>query len=119
LGIGICFDRLGKTTCAVRYYKKFLKLKPNSKNAPDVECRLETGRTHQIRAHLSHIGHPLLGDGKYGINRNEKKQGYKYQALYAFRLHFAFSDEECSLSYLKDKTIELPTDKIWFLKDFE
>ena len=48
-----------------------------------LEVELVTGRTHQIRAHLSHIGHPLLGDGKYGVNREEKRQGYKYQALYA------------------------------------
>ena len=33
-----------------------------------IECRLETGRTHQIRVHLSHIGYPIIGDGKYGIN---------------------------------------------------
>lgn len=41
LGIGICFDKLGKTTSAIRYYKKFLKVKPHSKNAPDVKERLE------------------------------------------------------------------------------
>lgn len=41
LGIGICFDKLGKTSNAIRYYKKFLQLKPNSKNAPDVISRLE------------------------------------------------------------------------------
>lgn len=48
LGIGICFDKLGKTSSAVRYYKKFLQIKPNSKNAPDVLSRLEQikkGRT--------------------------------------------------------------------------
>lgn len=41
LGIGICFDKLGKTSSALRYYKKFLQLKPNSKNAPDVRSRIE------------------------------------------------------------------------------
>lgn len=41
LGIGICFDKMGKTSSAVRYYKKFLELKPNSKNAPDVINRLK------------------------------------------------------------------------------
>ena len=46
-----------------------------------VEVELITGRTHQIRAHMAHIGHPLVGDGKYGINREEKRHGYKYQAL--------------------------------------
>ena len=53
-----------------------------------VEIELVTGRTHQIRAHMAHIGHPLLGDGKYGVNRTDRQKGYKFQALYAYRLCF-------------------------------
>ena len=53
-----------------------------------LEVELVTGRTHQIRAHMAHVGCPLLGDGKYGINREEKRRGYKFQALYAYRLVF-------------------------------
>lgn len=49
-----------------------------------LEVELFTGRTHQIRAHMASIGHPLLGDGKYGINRDDKRLGYKYQALYSY-----------------------------------
>ena len=49
-----------------------------------LEVELFTGRTHQIRAHMASIGHPLLGDGKYGINRDDKALGYKYQALYSY-----------------------------------
>jgi len=49
-----------------------------------IECSLETGRTHQIRVHLSHIGHPLLGDSLYG-GRNLY---ISRQALHAARLHF-------------------------------
>lgn len=79
---------------------------------------LITGRTHQIRAHFSHIGHPLLGDGKYGINRADREKGYKYQALYAFRLRFKKTDRENPLSYLEGKTFEIPMQDVWFLSDF-
>ena len=56
------------------------------KNATYVECRLETGRTHQIRVHLSFLGHPLLGDEVYGDTKNKYKlQG---QTLHAYILGF-------------------------------
>ena len=84
-----------------------------------LEVELVTGRTHQIRAHLAHIGHPLMGDGKYGINRREKASGYKFQALYAFRLRFDFADEEGYLGYLNGRSFELDRNEVWFLKDFE
>ena len=83
-----------------------------------LEVELVTGRTHQIRAHMSHIGHPLLGDGKYGINKNDREKGYKYQALYAYRLRFGFKDDSGELGYLRGKEVELDRDEIWFLKDY-
>lgn len=83
-----------------------------------LEVELVTGRTHQIRAHLAHIGHPLLGDGKYGKNRDEKGKGYKYQALYAYRLAFDPVGDEGALAYLEGKSFEIPQDDVWFLKDF-
>ena len=49
-----------------------------------VECRLETGRTHQIRVHMAHIGHPLLGDTVYGRKKPEK--GLDGQCLHASHL---------------------------------
>jgi len=83
-----------------------------------VEVELVTGRTHQIRAHLSSIGHPLLGDGKYGVNRDDKKIGYKFQALFAYRLEFRFTTDSGALAYLNGKSFAIDRDKIWFLKEF-
>ena len=83
-----------------------------------LEIDLVTGRTHQIRAHMSYIGHPLLGDGKYGINKDDRARGYKYQALYAYRLRFDFNDNSGALGYLKGKEVKLKREDVWFLKDF-
>ena len=82
-----------------------------------LEVELVTGRTHQIRAHMSHIGHALLGDGKYGINRDERSKGFKYQALYAYKLYFKRTEKDNALSYLEDKTFSLDKEDIWFLKE--
>ena len=77
-----------------------------------VEIKLGTGRTHQIRAHMAHIGCPLLGDGKYGINRINKEYKVKTQALYSYRLRFDFSTESGCLAYLDGK--EFRAEKVWF-----
>lgn len=93
------------------------KVISENRNSSLVEVELVTGRTHQIRAHLSHIGNPLLGDGKYGINRDDRASGYKYQALYSYRLIFDFKGED-ALDYLKGKQVALAPESIWFIKDF-
>ena len=83
-----------------------------------LEVELVTGRTHQIRAHMAFIGHPLLGDGKSGVNRGERTKGYKHQALYAVRLRFDFKDSEGALGYLKGREFSIDQSEVWFLKDF-
>ena len=84
-----------------------------------LEVKLYTGRTHQIRAHMAHIGHPLLGDGKYGINRQDRQKGYKYQALYSYKLKFSFNKENVTpLDYLDGREFSIRRDDIYFTKDF-
>ena len=77
----------------------------NNLSVLDVE--LHTGRTHQIRAHLAHIGHPILGDGKYGINNINKKFKMKNQQLCSYSLKFNFNGEKNKLDYLDNKIIKL------------
>lgn len=81
-----------------------------------VEIKLGTGRTHQIRAHMAHIGCPLLGDGKYGINRINKEYKVKTQALYSYKLRFSFSTESGCLEYLDGK--EFRVENVWFEDKF-
>ncbi|HEY8443541.1 MAG TPA: RluA family pseudouridine synthase [Clostridia bacterium] len=82
------------TEYRVLYSKKDLSL---------VECRLITGRTHQIRAQFADAGWPLLGDGKYGMEKNNRAYGEKGQALYSYKIEFDFKTDAGVLNYLKGK----------------
>lgn len=70
-----------------------------------IEVELVTGRTHQIRVSFAHVGHPLLGDGKYAVNKKDRDMGYKSQALCAYSLKFVGCKKYETLSYLNGLTI--------------
>lgn len=76
---------------------------------PFALCRigLITGRTHQIRAHLAYLGHPVLGDIKYGNHKMNERTGLKTQALCAQRLTFGRIPEGNRLQYLSGRVIKL------------
>lgn len=79
----------GRGKHAVTHYRTIEPLR----GATVVECRLETGRTHQVRVHMAHIGHPLVGDPVYGRTRKPlsdvlKARGFERQALHAAHLGF-------------------------------
>lgn len=99
--------KLIKTKYKVLGYKDGLSL---------LEVDLLTGRTHQIRAHLASIGHPLLGDGKYGTNKLNKKTGYKKQCLCSYKLIFDFTTPAGELEYLNGKQFTIKD--VWFQREF-
>ena len=88
---------------AVTYYKTLA----SGKGLSLVECRLETGRTHQIRAQMAAAGTPLLGDGKYGDGRSNRAYGETGQLLYSYRLDFDFSSPAGELEYLNGASFKV------------
>lgn len=96
-----------KTTGSVEIITKYNSLSYDPKyDISRLDVELVTGRTHQIRAHLAHIGHPVIGDGKYGSNTVNRPLGAKHQALWAYKLEFGFKDAG-KLNYLKGRTFEV------------
>ncbi|WP_191399748.1 RluA family pseudouridine synthase [Flavonifractor sp. An306] len=81
-----------------------------------VECELLTGRTHQIRAQFSAAGHPLLGDGKYGRERDNKQYGRSFQALYSYKLEFTFPTGAGILEYLRGRVFTV--EKVDFVEEY-
>lgn len=107
------FDKKKEGALTIRTKYRVLEEK---KKGSLLEVDLLTGRTHQIRAHLSHIGHALYGDGKYSTNKLNRNSGYPYQALYSYKLKFKFTTDGDILEYLNGKSFE--SNNIWFLEKF-
>ena len=81
-----------------------------------VECELITGRTHQIRAQFAAAGHPLLGDGKYGRNRDNKRYDRKFQALWSYKLVFSFTTDAGVLEPLNGKSWQV--EQVDFVEEY-
>ena len=91
------------------YYKiitSYSVLEYNSNGTCLLDVEIQTGKTHQIRAHLAHIGLPIVGDGKYGNYEINKKLGFKTQQLTSYILKFKFSTDSGILNYLNGKEIK-------------
>ena len=101
-----------------KYIKTEYRVVKTIGNNTLVEIDLLTGRTHQIRAHMSSIGHPLLGDTKYGYKRKGENDIYKYQALYAYKITFEFETDAGCMEYLNGKSFQADENQIWFLNNW-
>ena len=91
----------------VKIITSYKLLEKFDNNTSLLEVQLHTGKTHQIRAHLAHIGHPIIGDGKYGNYEINKKLKKNVQELTAYKLYFNFKEDARMLNYLNKQTIKI------------
>ena len=97
------YDKAVKGSCQIKTGYKIIE---NDYKTSLLEVTLFTGKTHQIRAHLAHIGHPILGDGKYGDFDFNAQFGAKTQMLTAHSITLNFNSDS-PLFYLNKKTFTI------------
>ena len=91
----------------VKIVTSFSVLEKRKNNSSVLDVEIETGKTHQIRAHLAYLGYPIIGDGKYGKNDVNKMFGKKQQMLCSYKLKFDFVSDSGLLNYLNGKEFVL------------
>lgn len=97
------FDNKVKDSVSIKTGYKVIEEKEKTSV---LSVRLYTGKTHQIRAHLSHIGHFIIGDGKYGNDNINREFGVKEQKLCSYKLTLKF-DNKSPLYYLNNRVFEI------------
>lgn len=102
-------------TAEAKTIKTKYRVLQSKNNLSLLEIELLTGRTHQIRAHMASIGHPLLGEGKYNKSTEDRKMGFDKQALYSYSLKFDFKTDAGILNYLNGKRFTVK--KVWFAEE--
>ena len=91
----------------VKIITSFSVLEKRKDNTSLLDVEIETGKTHQIRAHLAYLGYPIIGDGKYGKNDINKSFKKSRQMLCSYKLKFNFSSDSGVLNYLNGKEFVL------------
>lgn len=102
------FNNKVKNSLEIQTIFNTIKSSPSSSI---VECELITGRTHQIRATLSHLGHPIIGDGKYGKNEDNKKFKQNRQMLHCY--YIKINGLNKNLAYLNN--MEFICNPSWYI----
>ena len=93
---------------AVKIHTSYKLIQKNvNKKSSLINVTLHTGRTHQIRAHLAHIGLPIIGDGKYGSYEINKRFRVSTQLLCSYSIKFIIDNPDSDLAYLNNLTISL------------